>query len=73
LDIGWPYFLRFSLVSGIGPLVVVVVVTEAPDGSVVVTEVEVAVPVGAVASDAAEVFGGVDVVVVVVVVPLALF
>jgi hypothetical protein len=47
-DIGLPYFARFSGVSGMGPLVVVTLVTEAPvDGSVVVTDVETAVPVGA--------------------------
>jgi hypothetical protein len=47
-DIGLPYFFRFSGVSGTGPFVVVTLVTEAPvDGSVVVTDVETAVPVGA--------------------------
>jgi len=68
-DIGPPYFARFAGVSGTGPLVVVVLVTEAPDGSVVVTEVEVAVPVvaaGAVASVDALDAGEVVVVVVVV-------
>ena len=47
-DIGPPYFLRFSAVSGTGPLVVVVVVTLAPvDESLVVTDVEVAAPASA--------------------------
>ena len=47
-DIGPPYFLRFSAVSGIGPLVVVVTVAVAPvEASLVVTDVEVAEPVAA--------------------------
>jgi hypothetical protein len=45
-DIGWPNLWRFSLVSGIGPLVVTVSVTEAPVAvSTAVTEVDVGVPV----------------------------
>jgi hypothetical protein len=75
-DIGLPYFFRFSGVSGTGPLVVIVLVTEAPDeGSVVVTEVDVAVPVGAAAASVevvAEVLGATCVVVVLLVAPLAL-
>ena len=47
LDIGLPYFARFSGVSGTGPLVVAVLVTDVPAASVVVTEVEVAAPTGA--------------------------
>jgi hypothetical protein len=71
-DIGLPYFARFSGVSGMGPLVVVTLVIEAPvAGSVVVTDVETAVPVGAAVASAgvvAEVLGAAWVVVVVVVV-----
>ena len=70
LEIGWPYFFRFSGVSGIGPLVVVVLVTDAPvEGSVVVTEVETAVPVSAAGGAAVSVgaAGSAEVVVVVVV------
>jgi hypothetical protein len=62
-DIGPPYFARFAGVSGTGPLVVVVLVTEAPeDGSVAVTEVETAAPVWAAGGAAVSV----EVVVVVV-------
>jgi hypothetical protein len=68
---GAPYFFRFSGVSGIGPLVVVVLVTEAPEVSVVVTDVEVAVPVGAAVASVVALAAG-AVVVVVVVCPLAL-
>jgi hypothetical protein len=57
-DIGPPYLARFSAVSGIGPLVVVVTVAAAPvEGSLVVTDVEVAAPVAAAGSAGA---GAVD-------------
>jgi hypothetical protein len=68
-DIGWPYFARFAGVSGIGPLVVRVVVIDAPDdGSTVVTELETAAPVGAAGAAVSEVADGLGAVVVVVVV-----
>jgi hypothetical protein len=68
-DIGPPYLARFSAVSGTGPLVSVVTVALAPVAvSLVVTEVEVAVPVSAVGAVVVSAVGAGLVVVVVVVV-----
>ena len=68
-DIGWPYLARLAGVSATGPLVTIEAVTEAPVASVVVTEVDVAVPTGAGAGSVeAGSEGGTGVTVVVVVV-----